>query len=254
MKPRQKEKHMRAIILAAGRGSRLQHLTDHRPKCLVEFQGEALIDRAIRSLRNGGVEKITVLVGYQPMALQSRLDTGKIDELVVNERWQETNMVATLMLADRQLRTEPALVVYGDIFFGPEIVRDLCNSTGPLSVAYDPHGVALWAARFEDPLQDIEDLRLAPDGRIESIGAPVTSLADPQGQYMGLLTFTPEAYSAMLKAVEDDSTTRADMTTTLQRMIDAGLPVLSVPNRTPWGEIDSPDDLRFFSDRAELNA
>jgi choline kinase len=241
---------MRAIILAAGRGSRLQHLTDHEPKCLVEFLGDTLIDRAIESLRDGGVTDITVLVGYQPAALQSRLTSGAIDELIVNERWEQTNMVATLMLAHDHLRHEPVLVVYGDIFFGADIVRDLRSFTGALGVAYDPHGVALWSARFAHPLDDIEDLRLAPDGRIERIGAPVTSLADPHGQYMGLLAFTPAAYAAMLEATQGDRDTRMDMTTALQRMIDAGLPVHAVPNSAPWGEIDSPEDLEFFSTRA----
>ncbi|PYK48280.1 MAG: nucleotidyl transferase, partial [Verrucomicrobia bacterium] len=56
---------MRALILAAGRGSRMGDLGDDRPKCLIELQGRPLIERQITALRRSGVEEIGVVRGYR---------------------------------------------------------------------------------------------------------------------------------------------------------------------------------------------
>ena len=56
---------MRAIILAAGRGSRLGHLGNDRPKCFVELEGKPLIERQIAALRRGGADEIGVVRGYR---------------------------------------------------------------------------------------------------------------------------------------------------------------------------------------------
>ena len=56
---------MKAIILAAGRGSRLKNLTDERPKCLVELHGKALLDWQLEALREAGIKKIGIVTGYK---------------------------------------------------------------------------------------------------------------------------------------------------------------------------------------------
>ena len=56
---------MRAVILAAGRGSRMRELGDERPKCLVALAGKTLLERQVAALRGGGVDKIGVVRGYR---------------------------------------------------------------------------------------------------------------------------------------------------------------------------------------------
>ena len=56
---------MRAVILAAGRGSRMGHLGDDRPKCLIELEGKPLIERQIAALRRGGVDEIEIVRGFR---------------------------------------------------------------------------------------------------------------------------------------------------------------------------------------------
>ena len=55
---------MKAIILSAGQGSRLGHLTDNRPKCLIEFNGRTLLDRQLDTLAVNGVEEAVVVTGF----------------------------------------------------------------------------------------------------------------------------------------------------------------------------------------------
>jgi choline kinase len=56
---------MRALILAAGRGSRIGTLGDERPKCLIELAGWPLLDRQVAALRRGGVDEIGIVRGYR---------------------------------------------------------------------------------------------------------------------------------------------------------------------------------------------
>ncbi|WP_045214014.1 NTP transferase domain-containing protein [Desulfonatronovibrio magnus] len=77
---------MKAIILAAGRGSRLLSLTDDRPKCLVELYGKPLLDWQIKALRDAGIQDITVVRGY----LKDKI-TGEFETLE-NPRWFKTNI------------------------------------------------------------------------------------------------------------------------------------------------------------------
>ncbi len=81
---------LRAVILAAGRGSRMGHLGNDRPKCLVEFAGRPLIERQIAALRRGGVDQIGVVRGYRA----ELIDFPALCYFV-NERWAETNMLTS---------------------------------------------------------------------------------------------------------------------------------------------------------------
>ena len=55
---------MKAIILSAGQGSRLGHLVDDRPKCLIEFSGRTLLDRQLDTLEANGVHEVVVVTGF----------------------------------------------------------------------------------------------------------------------------------------------------------------------------------------------
>ncbi|MFE4948940.1 phosphocholine cytidylyltransferase family protein [Leifsonia sp. NPDC056665] len=241
---------MHAIILAAGRGSRLKQHTAERPKCLVEFRGRPLLVRTVNSLRAGGVSRVTVLGGYRSELLQSFVDDGLVDDLIVNEDWEATNMVSTLLIASQSLRAGPAIVAYGDIFFSPRIVADLCRCPSPLAIAFDPDGVALWRERFANPLDDLEDFQLSSTGSVTRIGFKAASLAQPQGQYMGLVRTSPSGFELLCEAFYSQSDQSLDMTSALQRVIESGGEIAGVANRDPWGEIDSPSDLTFFEARS----
>jgi len=116
---------MRAVILAAGRGSRMGHLGGDRPKCLVELEGKPLIVRQIAALRRGGVGEIGVVRGYRA----EMIDFPGLSYFA-NERWAETNMVMSLAMAAPWLRSGPVIVSYGDIFYRSELVRGLAGAPG----------------------------------------------------------------------------------------------------------------------------
>lgn len=236
---------MRALILAAGRGSRLGQLGDDRPKCLVELAGKPLIERQMAALRHGGAEEIGVVRGYRA----EMIDYPNVT-CFTNQRWAETNMVMSLNCAARWLRSGPVIVSYADIFYRSELVRDLAAAPGQLVVTYDKDWRSLWTGRFADPLTDAETFRINAEGRLLEIGGKTTRIEDIQGQYMGLLKFTPPAWNAaeeLLGTLDPATRDRLDMTGLLARLLAAcDIPIATFGTHGQWGEIDNLADVALY--------
>src|ERR1700733_420648 len=182
---------MRAVILAAGRGSRMGQLADDRPKCMVELEGKPLIARQISALRRGGVDEIGVVRGYRA----EMIDFPGLSYFA-NERWAETNMVMSLAAAAAWLRSGPVIVSYADIFYRSELVRGLASTPGQLVISYDRAWRRLWTRRFADPLADAETFGVDAAGQLLEIGGKKRGIEDAKGQNRGLLKFPPPACKA----------------------------------------------------------
>lgn len=236
---------MRAVILAAGRGSRMGHLGGDRPKCLIELEGKPLIERQIAALRRGGVDEIGVVRGYRA----EMIDFPSLCYFA-NERWAETNMVMSLATAAPWLRSGPVIVSYADIFYRSELVRGLTTAPGQLVISYDRDWRRLWTRRFADPLVDAETFRIDAAGQLLEIGGKTTQIEEIVGQYMGLLKFTPPAWSAVeaiLIALDAPIRNRLDMTGLLRRLlIGKHFPVNTFGTEGQWGEIDNPEDVALY--------
>jgi choline kinase len=236
---------MRALILAAGRGSRMGSLSDERPKCLVELQGQPLLARQIAALRAGGATEIGIVRGY-------RADKLRFSGITFfdNERWAETNMVMSLVAAAEWLRSAPTIVSYADIFYRGDLVRGLADAAGSLVITYDRSWRRLWSRRFVDPLSDAETFRTDEEGRLREIGGKTDRIEDIQGQYMGLLKFTPPAWRAvesLLSGLDPLVRDRLDMTGLLRRLLAANtLSIHTHATDGQWGEIDNPGDVELY--------
>jgi L-glutamine-phosphate cytidylyltransferase len=239
---------MRAVILAAGRGSRLGLLGDEQPKCLVELAKKPLIERQVAALRGGGVTAIAVVRGY-------RADMISLPNITYfyNPRWAETNMVMSLAAAATWVRSEPIIISYADIFYRRELIRDLAMAAGDLVVVYDRAWRDLWNRRFVDPLSDAETFRTNESGKLIEIGGKTANIEEIAGQYIGLLKFTPKAWQtidSLLVGLDPDTRDRLDMTQLLRTLLDQGFPISTHGTEGQWGEIDSPSDLALYESMA----
>lgn len=236
---------MKAIILAAGRGSRMKTLTDERPKCLVEIHGRPLLEWQLDALRGAGIEEIAIVTGYRRDMLQPQ---GLIE--FHNPRWETTNMVSSLACAAEWLRAESCIVSYSDIFYETSAVKSLVDCSASLAITYDPNWLTLWHQRFDDPLSDAESFRLNPNGTLAEIGGKPTSLSQIEGQYMGLLRFTPDGWKEVERIRSQLPQKARDymhMTGTLNLVIAAGnIAIQAIPYEFAWGEVDSPEDLDSY--------
>jgi choline kinase len=236
---------MRAIILAAGRGSRMGPLGDDRPKSLVELEGVPLIVRQIAALRRGGAVEIGVVRGYRA----EMIDFPNLTYFA-NQRWAETNMVTSMAAAASWLRSGPVLISYADIFYRSELVLGLARTSGQLVITYDRAWRDLWTRRFADPLTDAETFRVNAAGQLVDIGAKTTRIEDIEGQYMGLLKFTPPAWNtveALLNTLDSTVRDRLDMTGLLRRLLAGNqIQIDTLGTDGQWGEIDNAEDVSLY--------
>lgn len=238
---------LKAIILAAGEGTRLRPFTLDRPKCLVEIDGQSLLDRQLAVLETKTIQPIVLIGGYRAEMLKRR----SID-LRVNPRYGDTNMVWTLFCAEDDLDGD-VLLCYGDIVYSQEILLALIESKADIAVAIDLDWETYWRARNENPLDDAETLKLGPDGRILEIGQKPKSLSEIEGQYIGLMKFSAKGVQLLKQTFHDAKSEgflsgkpieKAYMTDLLQAMIDLNYRLDAVLVNGGWVEVDTVSDLK----------
>ncbi len=218
----------RAIILAAGQGTRLRPLTEHCPKCLVSFAGKPLLDRQAEVLTRCGVNNIHVVGGYRADQIKHRGYSCSI-----NEQYESTNMVSTLFSAmDYLTGTDDLLISYGDIIYQENNLRAVLSSQDEIAVMSDTQWKDFWSLRFDDPLSDAETFKCDQDGYIIELGKKARSYDDIQGQYTGLIKIRADRISALIDFYQQlDRGAQYDgknfdnmyMTSFLQALIHAGL-------------------------------
>lgn len=232
---------MRALILAAGRGSRMKGLTESRPKCLTQLRGRALLDWQLAALASGGISQIALVSGYRAELLKRPGLTA-----FENPRWHQSNMVVSLSYASDWLASDPCLICYGDILYSPAAVSAIVAAPGELLVPYNQRWLEIWQARFEDPLSDAESFQINAQGQLTDIGRRVSSYDEIQGQYMGLLKLSPASWQTIreyLASLPQQDLDKLDMTRLLRSLIEEGLPIQTLAINGGWLEIDSQQDL-----------
>ena len=242
---------MRTIILAAGEGTRLRPKTLDRPKCLVEFAGRPLLDYQLASLREAGLEDITVVTGYLAKSIEARFPSTRH-----NPRWANTNMVVSLMeAADLLDGATDLLIAYGDIVYEASILSALRRETAPLATSVDLEWEKLWKLRSQDPLADAESLKMDPQGSILELGQKPRTLEEVEGQYMGLIRVGARLAPKLLSlwesldpqgSWEGRNKDSMFMTTFLQICIGEGYTLKAVPVRGGWFELDTLGDLEVY--------
>ncbi len=116
---------MKAIILAAGRGTRISRFIDERPKCTVDIGGTTLIEYTVDLLQSKGIEEIVIVIGYQAEYVKEVLRDRSVT-FVYNPFFDVTNGIASIWFARQHLVPgEDTVLMSGDVFLSPEIVDEL---------------------------------------------------------------------------------------------------------------------------------
>src|SRR5476651_517131 len=128
---------MRAIILAAGRGSRLQQSEGQQsPKCLLQFGGMSLLERHLRMLRNAGVEDIVLALGFRHELVERELDRlgwQPRPEIVLNMRYQLGSVLTVHCVAGAMTRGGDILLMDADVLYDQRIVAALVAGPEPVN-------------------------------------------------------------------------------------------------------------------------
>jgi L-glutamine-phosphate cytidylyltransferase len=242
---------MKAIIVAAGQGTRLRPLTDTKPKCMVEYQGKAIIDSILETMVTCKISDIAIVNGYKKEVLETYLDNKNVT-FFTNHAYATTNMVSTLFCA-KTFMDDDLIISYADIVYDAKVLEKLISSQGALSVVVDRRWRELWAQRMENPLEDAETLKIV-DGHIVELGKKPHSYEEIQGQYIGLIKISKGALKKVISFYESlDKNALYDgkdfntmyMTSFIQLIIDHLMNVEPVFIDGGWVEVDCMSDLEI---------
>ena len=249
------EQKPKVIILVAGEGKRLRPYTDDRPKCLVEVGGISLLDRQLNILRKRGIGPVILVGGYKYEMLMA-----KGDKFYLNDKYANTNMLWTLFCAEAELEDE-IIISYGDIVYSSNVLDALLDSKSDISIIVDVGWESYWRQRSDDPLNDAETLRLDRESRIIEIGQKPDSLADIEGQYIGLMKFSSAGLKVLKKSfyeaslagkIGEKNLENAFMTDMLQHMIESGAQLEAIKINGEWVEVDTVQDLKNGATKQRL--
>ncbi len=230
-----------AVILAAGRGTRLEEMTDYIPKCLIEVGGQRLLDRMLTELDNIGIREVILVVGYQADKIMDLIGDafGKMQiTYVINSDWKTTNNVLSLYMAADKIKTS-FLLLEADLIFEPNALSSFHASN---TMAVDKY------AEFMDGTVVVLDesavvkkmyLKSSPDRPTDLSG-----LYKTVNIYSFYLPDFQEAIVPALKELLDDGRLDVYYELAFARAIDRGLIDFKAINfkGVKWAEIDDQKD------------
>lgn len=232
---------MRAIILAAGRGIRLQQEV---PKALLRFGGMTLLERHLRLLRAAGVHEVVLALGWRHELVEAELDRlhwQPRPEIVLNERFELGSVLTVHTVAQAMTRGGDVLLMDADVLYHESIMAALVAGRKPANrVLIDRDFEAgdepvKLCVRAGVPIELRK--QLAPDLRYDTIGESV-----------GFFRFD-EAGARRLAAIVADyvGSDRANMPheEAVRDLLREGSQAVEVADVTgaPWIEIDFPSDV-----------
>ena len=237
----------RAIILAAGRGSRMKEHTEEKPKCLNILAKDTLLNWQLKSLRAAAINNIIIVNGYKAHLISGGFET------ITNNRWSATNMVASLFCAPSS--KEDTIISYSDIVYKSDHINALKESEGDIIITADLKWKELWELRFEDPLDDAETFK-STGNVLNHIGGKTNDISGIEAQYMGLIKLTEAGWNKMLKIYESFSKEiqdKLDMTTMINELLNRDIKVNIVFVEGGWCESDSYSDILIYEEQMKIN-
>ncbi len=175
---------MRAIIIGAGRGSRLMPTTADTPKCFAEVKGKRILDWTLEAFRENGIEDICFIGGYRIESVRATYPGLTFRH---NRDWENNNILLSLMHAE-DLMTEPFICCYSDILFSPRVVRDLLQTRAEISLVVDTEWLARYTERTEHPSDDAEKV-VVSNGQVTRIHRHIPE-PEAYGEYIGVAKFS----------------------------------------------------------------
>lgn len=236
---------MKAIILAAGQGSRLLPLTQETPKCLLNVAGMTILEYQLVTLHSVGIKDVVLIGGFRvdklrDYALQYVAAHG-LDmrlKIINNREYHVTNNLYSLWLARDEMNSDFVVINGDNVFERKALQKVLHHTTQTASVAI-----------HKNPTYDNEDMKIRLVGnRVVEISKQINSF-EAHGESIGLRAFRGAGVNAfkygMDMAMIEDVRRKAYFVNAIQHMIDGGHQVEYVDvTEFKYGELDFPEDLK----------
>jgi choline kinase len=231
---------MKAVILAAGQGTRIRSVHGEHPKCLIEVDNTTILDHQLDALSMVGINDVAIVVGYEKEQIIAHVNARKLlsqnIHYIDNPAFAITNNIYSLWLALDWLRGASFIVLNADVIFNPEILDVAVRPHAPISMIVDP----LWRDEtMKVVILDDHVIRMSKN----------ISREEFSGTYIGITVFSKAIQDRFFHKMEDViSAGRVNefFNVVVQELANEGVPVgYTGTDGLPWAEIDDPVDLRF---------
>jgi NDP-sugar pyrophosphorylase family protein len=234
---------MKAVILAAGKGTRMKQLTASRPKPMIEICGKPMLEHIILALRDAGIREFVIITGYLGEVVESHFGDGGWMGLQIHYLRQsiQNGTGAAFHLAQKLVGSEPFFAGYGDIITSlhnyPRLVRDFqrrpCDGLLSVNWVDDPwRGAAVY---------------LKPDNTVvDIIEKPPQGTSTSNWNNSGLMVFSPRLfdYSAALKP---SARGEYEITDAIRAMIQDKRMIHGFKLEGFWSDVGRPEDLEVVT-------
>lgn len=226
---------MKALILAAGFGSRLAPITDNCPKSLVPVNGKPILIKQIENLLENGITDITVISGYKAEILEKAVKEKYADIRIINSvDYATTNNMYSAYLGKESLFGEEFLMMNADVFFDSSVITALLGFKGENAIVTDI------GTYMEESMKVIEK-----DGRLTEIAKTITP-EDALGCSIDVYKFSSEGGKAFFNKcaeyIEDMKELKKWSEVALNDIL-CDVIFEACPLEGRWLEIDNHEDL-----------
>jgi len=231
---------MKAVILAAGQGTRIRSVHGEHPKCLIEVDNTTILDHQLDALSGAGINDVAIVVGYEKEQIINHVASRTLRHsqrvrFIENPAFAITNNIYSLWLALEWLRGDSFIVLNADVIFDADVL-DIAGSMAPISMIVDP----LWRD---------ETMKVIIQGdRVIQMSKKI-SRERFSGTYIGITVFSKAIQARFfdkMKALISAGRVNDFFNTAVQELVDEGVHVgYTNTDGLAWAEIDDPTDLNF---------
>ena len=173
----------KALIIAAGLGSRLKKHTENLPKCMLDFGGKTLLQRQLDSYKKCGIKDISLIRGYK----KEKINYKGI-KYFENKDYKENNILNSIFYAEKVMNNN-IIISYSDILFDSSVVQRTLASNHDISVVVDIDWRGYYVGRKDHPISEAENV-IFNNNEVEKIGKINTGNEEVHGEFIGMIKLT----------------------------------------------------------------
>ncbi|MEC7099428.1 MAG: helix-turn-helix domain-containing protein [Pseudomonadota bacterium] len=241
----------KALIIAAGLGSRLKKHTENLPKCMLDFGGKTLLQRQLDSYKKNNISDISLIRGYK----KEKINYKGI-KYFENNDYKNNNILNSLFYAEKIINGN-IIISYSDILFDPSVVERTLKSDHDISVVVDIDWRGYYVGRKDHPISEAENVIFNSNNEVEKIGKINTGNEEVHGEFIGMIKLSnrgteifKEHFHRLKKIYWNKPFQRAKifqkayLSDFIQELVDIGIKVHCVIIESGWKEIDTVEDYK----------
>ena len=241
----------KALIIAAGLGSRLKKHTENLPKCMLDFGGKTLLQRQLDSYKKCGIKDISLIRGYK----KEKINYKGI-KYFENTDYKNNNILNSIFYAEKVINGN-IIISYSDILFDSSVVERTLDTDHDISVVVDIDWRGYYVGRKDHPISEAENVIFNSNNEVEKIGKINTGNEEVHGEFIGMIKLSDrgteifkEHFHRLKKIYWNKPFQRAKifqkayLTDFIQELVDIGIKVHCVIIESGWKEIDTVEDYK----------